>query len=128
LLLIDNAIDQATATMRLKAQFANEDVALWPGEFVNARILVETRQNALTIPSAAIQNGPKGVFTWVVTADNTAEQRPIEVGPASGSLTIVTAGLADGDRVVVGGQYKLQSKAPVVASLMRPSPSSEAVR
>jgi multidrug efflux system membrane fusion protein len=128
LLLIDNAIDQATATMRLKAQFANEDDALWPGQFVNARILVETRQNALTIPSAAIQNGPKGVFTWVVTADNTAEQRPIEVGPASGSLTIVTAGLADGDRVVVGGQYKLQSKSPVVASLMRPSPSSEVVR
>jgi membrane fusion protein, multidrug efflux system len=128
LLLIDNAIDQATATMRLKAVFANEDDALWPGEFVNARILVETRHNALTIPTAAIQNGPKGVFTWVVTADNTAEQRPIEVGPVSGSLTIVTAGLADGDRAVVGGQYKLQSKAPVVASLMRPSPSSEAVR
>jgi multidrug efflux system membrane fusion protein len=128
LLLIDNAIDQATATMRLKALFANEDDALWPGEFVNARVLVETRHNALTIPTAAIQNGPKGVFTWVVTADNVAEQRPIEAGPASGSLTIVTAGLADGDRVVVAGQYKLQSKVRVVASLMGPSQSSEAVR
>jgi multidrug efflux pump subunit AcrB len=73
--------------------------------------LVETRYNALTIPTAAIQNGPKGVFTWVVSADSTAEQRSIEVGPASGGRTIVTAGLADGDRVVVAGQYKLQSKA-----------------
>jgi multidrug efflux system membrane fusion protein len=128
LLLIDNAIDQATATIRLKALFSNEDELLWPGEFINARTLVETRRNALTVPTAAIQNGPQGLLTWVVTANNTAEPRSIEVGPATGDLTIITAGLADGDRVVVAGQYRLQSKTPVVASLMQPSLSPQAVR
>jgi multidrug efflux system membrane fusion protein len=128
LLLIDNAIDQATATIRLKAVFANDDDALWPGEFVNARTLVDTRNGALTVPTAAIQNGPQGVFTWVVTANNTAEPRPIEVGTATGDMTIVTSGLAEGDRVVVAGQYKLQSKVPVAASLVQPSPAPQAAR
>jgi multidrug efflux system membrane fusion protein len=128
LLLIDNAIDQATATIRLKAMFPNDDEILWPGEFVNARTLVDTRRNVLTIPTSSIQNGPQGVFTWVVTANSTAEPRPIEVGPATDDLTIITAGLAEGDRVVVAGHYKLQSKAPVVASLIQPSASSRAPR
>jgi multidrug efflux system membrane fusion protein len=128
LLLIDNAIDQATSTIRLKALFTNEDDALWPGEFVNARTLVDTRNSVLTVPTAAIQNGPQGVFTWVVTANNTAEPRPIEAGPATGEMTIVTSGLAEGDRVVVAGQYKLQSKVPVAASLMQPSPAPQALR
>ena len=115
LLLIDNAIDPATATIRLKAMFANTDDVLWPGEFVNARILVETRRNAITVPNAAIQSGPHGLFTWVVPADDTAQPRPIEAGPTAGDLTIVTAGLTDGDRVVIAGQYKLQPKARVSA-------------
>jgi membrane fusion protein, multidrug efflux system len=122
LLLIDNAIDQATANIRLKAIFPNDDDVLWAGEFVNARILVDTRHDVLTIPTASIQSGPKGAFTWVVAPNNTAEPRPIEVGPATDDVTIITAGLAEGDRVVVAGHYKLQSKAPVVASLMQPSP------
>jgi multidrug efflux system membrane fusion protein len=128
LLLIDNAIDQATATIRLKAMFPNDDEILWPGEFVNARTLVDTRHNVLTIPTSSIQNGPQGVFTWVVTANSTAEPRPIEVGPTTDDLTIITAGLAEGDRVVVAGHYKLQSKAPVVASLIQPSASSRVPR
>jgi multidrug efflux system membrane fusion protein len=128
LMLIDNAIDQSTATVRLKAMFANDDEALWPGEFVNARTLVDIRQHALTVPTAAIQNGADGLFTWVVTPNNTAEPRTIEVGPAADDVTIITAGLTDGDRVVIAGQYKLQPKAPVVAALAplaspaRPSP------
>jgi membrane fusion protein, multidrug efflux system len=122
LLLIDNAIDQATANIRLKAIFSNGDDILWAGEFVNARILVDTRRDVLTVPSASIQSGPKGAFTWVVAANNTAEARAIEVGPATDDVTIITAGLAEGDRVVVAGHYKLQSKAPVVASLIQPPP------
>ena len=114
LLLIDNAIDPATATIRLKAMFANVDDVLWPGEFVNARVLVETRHDAITVPNTAIQSGPKGLFAWVVASDDTAQPRPIEVGPAAGDSTIVTAGLADGDRVVTAGQYKLQPKTKVV--------------
>jgi membrane fusion protein, multidrug efflux system len=128
LLLIDNAIDQATANIRLKAIFSNDDDILWAGEFVNARILVDTRHNALTIPTASVQSGPQGVFTWVVTANNTAEPRTIEVGAAAGDVTIVTAGLAEGDRVVVAGHYKLQSKAPVIASLIQPSPLARSGR
>ena len=71
LLLIDNAIDPATATIRLKAMFANVDDVLWPGEFVNARVLVETRHDAITVPNTAIQSGPKGLFAWVVASDDT---------------------------------------------------------
>jgi membrane fusion protein, multidrug efflux system len=114
LLLIDNAIDATTATIRLKAMFANVDDALWPGEFVNARMLVETRHDAITVPNSAIQSGPQGLFVWLVAADNTVQPRPIQVGPATGDSTIVTAGLGDGDRVVTAGQYKLQPKTKVV--------------
>ena len=128
LLLIDNSIDQATSTIRLKAVFANEDESLWPGQFVNARTLVDTRRNALTVPTAAIQNGPQGAFTWVVMGNNTAEPRSIAIGPATGDLTIVTSGLAEGERVAVAGQYKLQSKVPVAPSLVRPSAPTQAAR
>jgi membrane fusion protein, multidrug efflux system len=121
LVLIDNVIDQAAAAIRLKALFPNDDDALWPGDFVNARILVETRRNALTVPSAAVQSGPKGLFIWVVAGNNTVEPQPIEVGPANGDLTIVAAGLSDGDRVVTAGQYKLQAKAQVVMASLPPA-------
>jgi multidrug efflux system membrane fusion protein len=113
LLLVDNAIDQATATVRLKAMFANADEALWPGAFVNARVRLETRPNAVVIPAAAVQRGPQGLFTWVVTDGNVAQPRSIQVDATSGNLTIVTSGLAEGERVVTDGQYKLQTNAPV---------------
>ena len=113
LLLIDSIIDQATATIRLKAMFDNADDLLWAGEFVDARVLIETRNSALVIPSAVVQRGPQGLFAWVVTGADTAVARPIKVGPASAGLTIVTAGLSEGDRVVTEGQYKLQADARV---------------
>ncbi|MBV8109109.1 MAG: efflux RND transporter periplasmic adaptor subunit [Hyphomicrobiales bacterium] len=116
LLLVDNTIDQATATIRLKAMFPNEDDKLWPGEFVNARVLLETRSNAVVVPSAAIQRGPEGLFVWTVTANSRAEPRPIESGPANGNLIIVTSGLNGGERVVVDGHYKLQRNVPVTVS------------
>jgi multidrug efflux system membrane fusion protein len=124
LLLIDNSIDTATATVRLKAIFANNDDRLWPGEFVNARALIETRRNALTIPASAVQRGPQGLFTWVVSANNTAVPRPIQVGPTTDDLTIVTGGLAGSETVVVGGQYRLQPNVPVTTT----QPSSAALR
>ncbi len=116
LLLIDNAVDQGTGTIRLKALFANSEDVLWPGEFVNARVLVETRHDAITVPTTAIQSGPQGLFTWVVSADNTVHPRAIVAGPEAGDLTIVAAGLSDGDRVVIAGQYKLQPKATVTVA------------
>ena len=108
LLLIDNIVDQASATIRLKAMFANEDEKLWPGDFVNARILLDVRHDVLAIPAPAIQRGPDGIFTWVVKPDGVVDPRPITVGPTTADQTIVTSGLAEGDRVVVNGQYKLR--------------------
>jgi membrane fusion protein, multidrug efflux system len=113
LLLIDNIIDQSTATLRLKAMFANKDERLWPGEFVNARALLDVRKNVIALPSTVVQRGQKGLFAWVVTDDNKATPRPIELGPVSGDLTVITAGINEGDRVVTDGQYKLQVDAPV---------------
>jgi multidrug efflux system membrane fusion protein len=108
LLLIDNIVDQASATMRLKAMFANEDEKLWPGDFVNARVLIDVRHDVTVIPAPAIQRGPDGIFAWVVKPGDTVEARPITVGPTTGDQTIVTSGLAEGERVVVDGQYKLR--------------------
>jgi len=113
LLLIDNAIDQATATIRLKAMFDNADERLWPGEFVNARVALETRRNVIAVPTTVVQRGPQGLFAWIVNADSVAEPRRIELGPASGDLTVINTGLAEGDRVVTDGQYKLQANARV---------------
>ncbi len=116
LLLVDNVIDQATATIRLKAMFLNEDEKLWPGEFVNAHVLLDTRGNAVVVPSAAVQRGPQGLFVWTITAKNLAEPRPIEVGPTYEGLTVVASGLSGGERIVTDGQYKLQRDAPVTVT------------
>jgi len=110
---IDNMIDQSTATYRLKAMFDNADETLWPGEFVNARLLLEVRKDAVVVPPVAVQRGPRGLFAWVLKADNTVEPRPITTGSTTGDRTIVTAGLAAGERVVTDGQYKLQNGAAV---------------
>jgi multidrug efflux system membrane fusion protein len=116
LLLVDNLIDQTTATIRLKAMFPNDDERLWPGEFVNARVLVDTRTNAVVVPSGAIQRGPDGLFIWIVAANDVAEPRAVEVGPRTEKLTIITSGLNGGERIITDGQYKLQRGAPVTYS------------
>jgi membrane fusion protein, multidrug efflux system len=113
LLLIDNLIDQTTATIRLKAMFANEDEKLWPGEFVNAQLLVETRANVVAVPSSAVQHGPQGLIAWVVNDANIAQAVPIQVGPTTDNMTIVTSGISEGTRVVTDGHYKLQQNVPV---------------
>ena len=117
LLLIDALIDQATSTIRLKALFPNTDERLWPGEFVNARVLLNTESNVLTIPLAALQRGPSGVFTWVVGNDGKAQMRPIQMGPPAEEVTIVTAGLDVGEQVVTEGYYRLQ---PGISVAIRP--------
>jgi membrane fusion protein, multidrug efflux system len=123
---IDNLIDQTTATYRLKATFANEDEKLWPGEFVNARLLLETRKNVVVIPPAAVQRGPHGLFTWLVKKDNTVEPRPIQTGATTGNNTIILSGIEDGDRVVTDGQYKLDTNTPVTAAPPRTATSGDA--
>ena len=116
LLLIDGTIDQATATMRLKALFPNTDERLWPGAFVNARVLLETRPDAVTLPSVAVQRGPQGLFVWGIGADNAAQMRPITVGPPTDDVTIVTTGVDVGDRVVTEGAYRLLPGVKVTVS------------
>jgi membrane fusion protein, multidrug efflux system len=107
LLLIDNQIDQSTSTIRLKAQFANADERLWPGEFVHIRIHITTRKDAVTVPAVAVQRGPDGLYVWVIKPDNTVEQRPIDALTVSDNTTIVTKGLAVGERIVLDGQSRL---------------------
>jgi multidrug efflux system membrane fusion protein len=116
LTLIDNQIDQTTGSARLKATFPNDKGQLWPGEFLNGRILVRTAHNAETIPSAAVQRGPSGVFTYVVKPDSSVEMRPLQIGAESNAMTVVTRGLDDGETVVTSNQYRLQPGAAVRAN------------
>ena len=113
LALVDNQIDAATGTVKLKATFPNQDNKLWPGQFVNAKVLLATDRNMLTIPAAALQRGPDGVFTYVVRADSTVEARKLKLGDDSGALVEVADGLKDGETVVVSNQYRLQPDAKV---------------
>jgi multidrug efflux system membrane fusion protein len=109
LALIDNEIDQATGTAKLKATFSNARNTLWPGQYVNARVLVRTEKNALTVPTSAVQLGPNGPFTYVVKSDSTVEVRPLELGEESGGLTVIKKGIGLNERVVTSNQYRLQA-------------------
>jgi multidrug efflux system membrane fusion protein len=113
LLLVDNQIDQTTGTLRLKATFPNPQNALWPGQFVNVRLLLRTDHNVLTVPSAAVERGPAGLFTYVVKPDSTVEMRTVTVGQDTGTIAVVDSGLATGDRVVTAGPYRVQPGALV---------------
>ena len=125
LALIDNQIAAGSGTLKLKAIFDNARSTLWPGQFVDARVLVRIDHGALTIPSAAVQLGPDGPFTYVVKADSTVEMRPLKVGEDSDGRTIVRAGLESDERVVTSNQYRLQPGAAVsVASATHPDATS----
>ena len=109
LLLIDNSVDASTGTIRLKAMFDNNDDRLWPGQFVNARALIATERKALTIPTIAVQRGPKGDFVWVVSPNQTAQPKPVHVKETTGALAVIDEGLTEGEAVITEGQYKLQA-------------------
>ena len=111
--VIDNQIDQSSATIKIKATFPNTDLRLWPGQFVNARLLLTVRKGSVVVPDAVIQRGPEGAFAFVIKDDQTVEVRPVKVVARSGSQvgqgeTVIEDGLRPGERVVVDGQYKLQ--------------------
>jgi multidrug efflux system membrane fusion protein len=125
--VVDNQIDPTTGTVRLKATFPNSHHTLWPGEFVNARVLVRTVHDALIVPSAAIQRGPDGLFAYVVKRDSTVEARPLRVGGESGALTMITNGLREGERVVTSNQYRLQPGAYVRDVTAAAAPGTPAV-
>jgi membrane fusion protein, multidrug efflux system len=107
LTLIDNQIDQATGTIHLKAQFDNDKETLWPGEFVNLRLVVGTIANAVTVPTRSVEQGPDGPYLFVVKDDMTVEIRKVAVSETENDVAVIAKGLAAGERVVVDGQYRL---------------------
>jgi membrane fusion protein, multidrug efflux system len=109
LVTIDNQIDQTTGTYRLKAVFSNENRALWPNQFVNARLLLDTKKDAVIIPAAATQRGSQGTFVYVVKPDKTVEVRPVTVGFTEGTLSSIDKGLAPNEVVVTDGQDRLRA-------------------
>ena len=119
--LIDNQIDQATGTIKIKATFPNAGRALWPGEFVNVKILTDVLHNAVTIPASALQRGPNGVFTYVVQQDSSVAPVDIAVGEQDGSSIVVEKGVAAGQQVVASNQYRLQPKARVRSNASTPT-------
>ena len=110
---VDNQIDTATGTVKLKAEFANADDRLFPNQFVNVRLRVETRKEALLIPLAALQRGTKGSFVYVVGPESAVSVRPVVPGPASGDVVAIEQGLAAGEQVVTDGLDKLREGAKV---------------
>jgi len=111
--LIDNQIVQTTGTIRLRASFPNTKRQLWPGELVNARLLLDTRHDGLTIPASAVQQGPKGSYVWVIGADEKVQVRLVTVAQISDGQALIDSGLKADEKVVVDGQYRLQAGASV---------------
>jgi multidrug efflux system membrane fusion protein len=111
--VLDNQIAQTTGTMRIKGTFPNKDGALWPGQFLNIRLLARTASNVVTVPSGALQRGPNGYYAYVVKPDSTVETRSLKVGQISEGVAIIDDGVAAGDKVVTAGQYRLQPGARV---------------
>jgi membrane fusion protein, multidrug efflux system len=113
LLAVDNQIDPTTGTVKLKAKFDNRDGRLYPQQFVNVRMLVDTLHGAVTVPASAVQRGSRGMYVFVVKADDTVALRGVKLGPSEGELTAVLAGVAAGDRVVIDGVDRLRDGAKV---------------
>ena len=111
--VIDNQINTTTATIRLKAVFPNADRALWPNEFVKARLLLSTRTGAIAVPATVVQRGPTGTFAYVVGPDKTAQMRPIEVDMTAGELALISKGLKPGEQVITDGQNQLRPGAKI---------------
>jgi membrane fusion protein, multidrug efflux system len=124
--VINNQVDTASGTIRLKARFENKDHKLWPGEFVQIQIVVEVLQNAIVVPSEAVQRGPDGPFVWAVSKNQMAQLRPIEIRDIEGQNTVVGRGIALGERIVVSGQYRLKPGSPVTET--KPQTTSPAPR
>jgi membrane fusion protein, multidrug efflux system len=124
LTLIDNAIDAATGTIRLKAQFANQNERLWPGEFVNVRVTLSIRRAVPTVPSEAVQDGPDGSFIYVVEPGDTVRRKPVQVAAIQDGIAVITDGVSPGERVVVSGQFRLINGARIAAAPPRASTSS----
>jgi len=123
LAVVDNEIDQTTGTIKLKATFPNKDLKLWPGKFVNARLVLTTKKNAIVVPASVVQRGPQGTYAYVIKPDKTVEMRTVKVAQTEANLTLIDDGLKAGEDVVADGQYKLQPGAHV--ELTSPPPQQQ---
>jgi multidrug efflux system membrane fusion protein len=108
LALVNNEILQTTGSIQLKATFPNKSRQLWPGELVNARLLITTRHDGLTVPASVVQQGPNGAYAYVIKLNSTVAIRPIKIAQIADGDALIDSGLKAGERVVVDGQYKLQ--------------------
>jgi multidrug efflux system membrane fusion protein len=116
--VINNSVDQATGTVTLRAEFANRDAALWPGQFVNAHLILKTVKNGVTVPVAAVSMGPTGPFAYVIAPNSTVRVQPVKVVAVENRTALIGAGLKAGDRVVLSGQIDL---APGMRVAVQPS-------
>ena len=119
LLLLDNQIDQTTGTLRLKATFPNKDHSLWPGQFINAKLLLDTRPKTASVPASVVQRGPSGTFAYVVKSDRSVEMRPINVLQIADGQALISDGLSEDEEVVVDGQYKLKPGVIIAAQPLK---------
>ncbi len=113
LTFIDNVVNDASGTIRLKAEFQNADEALWPGQYVNIGLVLRDEPQALVVPGAAVQNGQQGTYVFVVKPDKTVEMRPVGVARQAGPLTVIATGLKAGECVVIDGQPRLMPGASI---------------
>jgi multidrug efflux system membrane fusion protein len=122
LMLVDNEIDTSTGTIRLKASFPNDAESLWPGQFVNVRLLVRTERKVVTVPSTAVQRGAQGLYAYVLEPDRRVELRWLDVGMIANDEAVITKGIAAGEQVVTAGQSRLQPGTLVAAHAAGPAP------
>jgi multidrug efflux system membrane fusion protein len=127
LTVIDNQVDQTTGTVKLKAEFPNVDLQIWPGQFVNVRLLVDTLRQVLVVPTAAVQRGPNGTFAYVAGEDSTATVRPVTVAQQDDVQAVIVSGIDDGERVITTGFARLNDGTKVTIGveedLQRPAGS-----
>lgn len=126
LTLIDNRVDTTTGTIHLKAEFANQNEALWPGESVDAHLILSVRQNAVTVPAQTVMQGPNGAYLYVLDKNDIAKRHNVEVAATQNGIAVIGKGLQAGERVVVDGQYRLTDGSKVTVTRAEPQqPASE---
>jgi multidrug efflux system membrane fusion protein len=126
--LIENQIDTTTGTLKLKGTFENTDERLWPGEFVNARLILSTRKGAVTVPQRTVMQGATDSYVYVVKPDNTVERRTVQVAMSQDGVAVIETGLALGEKVVVDGQYRLTNGARIKVDPPKPDQPAPAAQ